>query len=391
MKKRHGWMVGGLLVTAMGISTSASAQSNVTIYGVVDDALVYTNNQGGLSNVYLRTGNLSSSKLGFKGVEDLGGGLQAIFTLENGFDTNTGAFSSSNVLFNRQAFVGLNSQSAGTLTVGRQYTPYYLYVGAIGPTTVLTGATGAHPGDVDDLDTSVRSSNSVTYSTPVFGGAQVSALYGFGETAGSTSTGNAYSLAGKYDVNAWNFALGYQHFNIGTGSTTWSSSTATANIPSSAINAGYQTANNVQMIAAAARYTINKLMVGVNYSNAQYRPGTGSLFTQPVKFQTAGLISTYQWSPQMVLAAGYSYTYANAGNGISNAANYHQVSFEETYSFSPRTAIYFLQAYQLAGGQTLSSTGSIINAVAAVGDSQNSSASSGKGQAVVMLGIRHSF
>ena len=71
-----------------------------------------------------------------------------------------------------------------------------------------------------------------------------------------------YAFATNTDGNAWNFSPGYQHLNTGTGSTAWSSSTATANIPSSAINAGYQTANNVQMIAAAARYTINKLIQG---------------------------------------------------------------------------------------------------------------------------------
>lgn len=391
MTLRNSWIAAGILGSAIAAPMLASAQSSVTIYGVVDTALVYTSNQGGLHNTYLRSGNLSASKIGFKGAEDLGGGLQAIFQLENGFDTNTGAMSSANTLFNRQSFVGLSSRSAGTLTIGRQYTPYYLYVGALSPTTVLTGAIGAHPGDVDGLDTSIRSSNAVTYSSPVFGGAQVSALYGFGETAGSAATGNAYSLALKYNVNAWNFALGYQRLNTGTGSASWNSSTATANIPNSAINAGYQTANNAQMIAAAARYTIDKLMLGATYSVAQYRPGSSSLFAQAVKFQTAGVFSTYQWTPQVALAAGYSYTFADKGNGISTAANYHQLSLQETYAFSPRTALYFLQAYQLAGGNTLSSTGSIINAVAAVGDSQNSSASNGKSQAVLMFGIRHNF
>ncbi|NUT63354.1 porin [Herbaspirillum sp. C9C3] len=389
MKRNTSRIAATLLLAATPLA--ALAQSSVTIYGVVDNALVYSSSQNGAHNVYMRSGNLSASKIGFKGSEDLGGGLQAFFQLENGFDADTGAMSSANTLFNRQSFVGLSSKSAGALTIGRQYTPYYLYVGAIGSTTVLTGATGAHPGDVDALDTSVRSSNAISYSSPVIGGAQVSALYGMGETAGSTATGNAWSMALKYNVNAWNFAVGFQHLNRGTGSATWGSSTATANIPNSAINAGYQTANSAQMVAAAARYTIDKLMLGAGYSVAQYKPGSGSLFTQAVKFQTAGAFSTYQLSPALTLAAGYSYTFANKGNGISTAANYHQLALQETYAFSPRTALYFLQAYQLAGGSTLASNGSIIHALAAVGDSQNSTASSGKSQTVVMAGIRHSF
>ncbi|BEV17638.1 porin [Herbaspirillum sp. DW155] len=389
MKRSNPWIAGTLLLAATPLA--ALAQSNVTIYGVVDNALVYSSSQNGAHNVYMRSGNLSASKIGFKGNEDLGGGLQAFFQLENGFDADTGAMSSANTLFNRQSFVGLSSKTAGSVSVGRQYTPYYLYVGSIGSTTVLTGATGAHPGDVDALDTSVRSSNAISYSSPVMGGAQVSALYGMGETAGSTATGSAYSVAFRYNVSAWNFALGYQHLNRGTSSATWGSSTATANIPNSAVNAGYQTANSAQMIAAAARYTIDKLMLGASYSVAQYRPGSGSLFTQDVKFQTAGAFTTYQWSQALTLAAGYSYTFANKGNGIDTAANYHQLALQETYAFSPRTALYFLQAYQLAGGNTLASNGSIIHALAAVGDSQNSTASSGKSQTVLMAGIRHSF
>jgi predicted porin len=390
MKLRRSLVLGGMAV-ATGAALPAMAQSSVTIYGAVDDALVYTSNQGGPHNLYLRTGNLNASKIGFKGSEDLGGGSQAVFTLENGFDTNTGAMSSSGVLFNRQSFVGLANNSAGTVLVGRQYTPYYQYVGAIGPTSVLTGATGAHPGDVDGLDTTVRISNSVTYITPTFSGAQVSALYGFGETAGSVSTGNTYSLALKYDVSAWNFALGYQRLKNGSGAgSTWNS-TSSGSFATSAVNTGYASSNNVVMIAGALRYTVDKLMVGANLSSAQYNPGVGSLFTQKAKFNTAGVITTYQATPAVALAAGYSYTKANAANGISDAATYQQVALEQTYALSKRTAFYVLEAYQLAKGKTLNASGAIVNAVAAVGDSQNSSASSGGNQTVIMLGFRHFF
>jgi predicted porin len=390
MKLRRSLALGSMAVAA-GTALPAMAQSSVTIYGAVDDALVYSSNQGGPHNLYLRTGNLNASKIGFKGSEDLGGGSQAVFTLENGFDTNTGAMASSGVLFNRQSFVGLANNSAGTVLVGRQYTPYFQYVGAIGPTSVLTGATGAHPGDVDGLDTTVRISNSVTYTTPTFSGAQVSALYGFGETAGSVSTGNTYSLALKYDVSAWNFALGYQRLRNGSGAGSSWNSTASGSFATSAVNTGYASSNNVVMIAGALRYTVDKLMVGANLSSAQYNPGAGSLFTQKAKFNTAGVITTYQATPAVALAAGYSYTKASAANGISDAATYHQVALEQTYALSKRTAFYVLEAYQLAKGKTLNASGAIVNAVAAVGDSQNSSASSGRNQTVIMLGFRHFF
>src|SRR5690349_11381564 len=133
-------------------SGTATAQSSVTLYGVVDNAFAYVSNQRGQSNVYMSQGNLQASKFGLLGAEDLGGGTKAIFRLESGFNSLTGAQSSAGNLFNRQAYVGLSNDKYGTVTLGRQYTPYFNMVGALGPTGVLTGATGAHPGDLDALD-----------------------------------------------------------------------------------------------------------------------------------------------------------------------------------------------------------------------------------------------
>ena len=92
------------------------------------------------------------------------------------------------------------------------------------------------------------------------------------------------------------------------------------------------------------------------------------------------------------LASGYSYTHESAANGISNPASYQQFSLEQTYDFSKRTAIYFLQAYQKARGQTLGKDGvTPIDAVAVVGDSQNASPSSNAKQFVGAIGMRHQF
>src|SRR5579862_6215349 len=103
---------------AATLASPAFAQSSVTLYGVVDDAIAYVNNQNGHSNVYLRHGNLYSSRFGFRGAEDLGGGLSAIFDLQAGFDPNNGAQGSSGLIFNRQAFVGLQDNQYGTVTFG---------------------------------------------------------------------------------------------------------------------------------------------------------------------------------------------------------------------------------------------------------------------------------
>ncbi len=372
-----------------GLSMHASAQSSVTLYGVVDNAIAYSSNQGGHSNTYMNSGALAASKFGLMGSEDLGGGNTAVFRLENGFAADTGALSKANTIFNRQAYVGLANKDYGQVTMGRQYTPYFQYVAALGPTNVLTGAVGAHPGDVDAMDTTLRVPNSITYTSPTFGGFQAGLQYGMGEQAGSMSNGSAFSAAMRYDYQAFAWSAGYIRLkNVPTFQN--NTGDFANNAP---INKGYATADTAQIIGTAARYTAGKLMMGLNYSNVQYKPGATSPagFAQTASFNTFGAIATYALTPALTLAAGYSYTAENKRNGVDKAARYHQISMEQLYSFSKRTAFYMVEAYQKASGQTLSSTGSIVNAVASVGDSQNGTPSSGPSQFVGMVGIRHFF
>lgn len=381
------------------VGANVCAQSNVSIYGVVDAAMAYTSNQGGDSNTYMRSGNLSASKIGFQGVEDLGGDLKALFLLESGFESDTGAMSSAGTLFNRQAYVGLQSNAYGTLTAGRQYTPYYLLVGSLASSNILTGATGAHPGDIDGLDTTVRISNSLSYSMPAWRGLQASAQYGFGEAADSNAVGSSFSAAVKYSTSPAEFALGYLKLKNGenaasnmamSGQGGWNSN-ASGSFGISAVNQGYATADSIQYIAASARYTMGKWMVGANASNVQYQAGTRSAFRDTAIFNTAGLISSYQLTPQWFLAAGYSDTFASRANGITDRARYRQLSFEQNYALSKRTSVYLIEARQLASGQTLGQNGAIVDAVASVGDAQNGTPSSNGGQTVVMVGLKHSF
>jgi predicted porin len=99
----------------------ASGQSSVTLYGMVDNGLSYASNSGGSHQYNMSSGVLSGSRFGLLGSEDLGGGLKAIFTLENGFDVNSGKASQGGLMFGRRAFVGLSSSRFGTITLGRQY------------------------------------------------------------------------------------------------------------------------------------------------------------------------------------------------------------------------------------------------------------------------------
>src|ERR1700754_1749666 len=94
----------GVLGTVAG---AAHAKSSVTLYGLIDAGLTYTNNQGGSHNFKMTSGAVNGSRWGLRGSEDLGGGLKAIFTLEDGFSIANGTFGQGGREFGRQAFVGL--------------------------------------------------------------------------------------------------------------------------------------------------------------------------------------------------------------------------------------------------------------------------------------------
>ncbi|CAB3664819.1 porin [Trinickia soli] len=368
------------------------AQSSVTLYGAVDDAVTYVNNQKGSSNVYLRQGNLYASKFGLQGKEDLGGGTTAIFDLQNGFDLNTGAFASSGLMFNREAYLGLQNVRFGTLTAGRQYTPYYTFVGPLTGSAWLTGATGAHPGDIDGLDTTVRINNALVYTSPNWGGLQASAMYAFGGIAGSTGKGQTYSGALRYVSGPVSLALGYLRMD-NAQQTGGFDPASTGSFGVSALNTGYVSARAIQHLAAAGNYTLGNLVLGLSYSNVEYKSGAQSLFGSTAVFNTYAALASYRFTPAFDIGAGIALTSASKANGISDAARYQQYSLKEAYHLSKRTTLYALQAYQHASGQTLGSkgAGNIVDAAPAVGDSQNGTPSSTRSQFVGMLGMAMLF
>ena len=110
-----------VLIAALA-ATSAYAQSSVTVYGLVDTAVRMTTAEAnGKSQTAMTEGAFQGPRVGFKGEEDLGGGTAAVFKLESGFLSNTGASDQQGQLFGRQAFVGLKDKSLGELDAGRQY------------------------------------------------------------------------------------------------------------------------------------------------------------------------------------------------------------------------------------------------------------------------------
>ena len=171
------------LAVAALASTAAFAQTNVTIYGIADASVSATTNLGattGQTGFKVNSGTLSTSRIGFKGVEDLGNGLKALFTLEYGLaiDDNTGIGTGTNIA--RQQFVGLTggfgTVIAGRLqTTGLDFTVAGSALGSSAPLGATNVATGTGLINGQQLITGLygRQNNAVAYVSPSFGGVVV--------------------------------------------------------------------------------------------------------------------------------------------------------------------------------------------------------------------------
>jgi predicted porin len=198
------------------ISGVASAQSSVTLYGKVDLGLVY--DAGGPDGKSLRvsSGVTGGSRIGFKGVEDLGGGLKASFQLETGYcaDSNNnpaGSFCTGGNFMGRQAY-GALSGNFGSVSAGRQYS-----LGFVNLTTIDPFGTG-FAGQINNIfhNSGVRLNNSFQYNTPVMSGFNASVEFSAGEKTGNWEAGREagaaltyasgpiYAGATYYDLNTTN-------------------------------------------------------------------------------------------------------------------------------------------------------------------------------------------
>lgn len=192
----------------------ASAQTNVTVYGIVDAGFVREFGDGP-ERSKLTSGIKNGSRLGFKGTEDLGGGISANFLLENGFQVDNGTLGQSdpaaniNRLFGRQAYVGLSSKTLGAINLGRQYAPIFTSQDSVDP--FGTGLAGALTNIMASV---VRVDNSIKYSTPLMGGLSADVLYGFGEVAGDSS--ESRTLGGSLNFSNGPIAATLAHTNVDT-------------------------------------------------------------------------------------------------------------------------------------------------------------------------------
>ncbi|GAB5097594.1 porin [Caballeronia sp. HLA56] len=209
-------MIGKLIfaLAACQFAGVAHAQSYVTLAGVVDGGIRYTHT--GLGSQYSMNSNgfFTSNRLDFIGKEDLGGGYNAHFRLESGFNLGNGAYdNTNNVAFNRGAYVGLGGWF-GSLDFGRQYTiahdviydydPFNFEYPGITPLTPATAGT--------------RFNNDVKYSR-TYGPFRFRAENSFGGVAGDFNAGSARGVGLQYKMGPVNVGGVYIHRSVLSGTT----------------------------------------------------------------------------------------------------------------------------------------------------------------------------
>ncbi|HRP22969.1 MAG TPA: porin [Thauera sp.] len=211
------------LAVAGLVSAPAFAQSNVTIYGVAD-AAIGIGEHGDNDFQGVVNGVLSGSRIGFRGTEDLGNGLKAVFVLEQGFDIGNGVASPSvsategtnagdrDSVFSRQAYVGVGG-AFGTVSLGRQYAPGYFFnydavLGAlVSPQSILSNGAGM----TITPNSAARWNNSLAY-TGSFSGLTVRGIYSANtvETSMNPEDDDAYGLSLDYSNGPLKVGAVYQ-------------------------------------------------------------------------------------------------------------------------------------------------------------------------------------
>jgi len=229
-----------LAVAAMGaFASAAQAQSSVTVYGIMDIGYVGGNSRvasgtavtKGTSNAFTG-GAESTNRLGFKGVEDLGGGSSAFFTVELGLEpaSTTSGFKNSATTENRQSFVGLKKNGIGDFAIGTQYTALHNAVAATdagGTNNILgdmiyTSATGVGATVADNNfavnngfaagnSYTIRAQNTLTLNTEKFAGFQghgIVIMNNTNTTQTTLSNNNGYT-GGTNNQNGWGLGVDY--------------------------------------------------------------------------------------------------------------------------------------------------------------------------------------
>jgi predicted porin len=323
----------------------AAAQTNVTLYGVVDVGVESSDNGGPDGrHTYVQSGNQSTSRFGFRGSEDLGGGLKAIFNLESGFNADTGVSDSAG-LFQRRAVVGLEG-AIGTLTLGREYSP----IANVAAATDEFGQ-GFYGSNLSAFGTNRvtrRLANSVNFKSASYGGFDLLATY----SAGEKTTGPSGDLKG--------------------------------------IGAEFKQGG---LYLGAAYHTLKRVATG---NDKEYSAGAAYVFTDAGNFEIkANYLAADQDGPnnkfqQYNVGAGFPFG-ANKvlvnlqQNKLENGAKGNVWALAYTYSLSKRTNLYASYAKLKNNGISVFGLNSSSNNVTPPATAL------GADPSALTVGLRHSF
>lgn len=360
----------------------AHAQTSVTLYGVLDANVEVATNMkspsGGPDTRYaMNGGGMSGSRWGLRGVEDLGGGLNAVFVLESGFGTDDGKSQQSSRLFGRQAFVGVQSATYGKLTFGRQYTSMLDALANFSPTAMST----LYEPVIAQLGAAYREDNTVKY-TGTFGPLTVGAHWSFGvgstfSSPGGTFISGAGEVPGQFRRDSGYGAQATYRAGPFAASTTYDQVN-----PGITVGGTFLGAGTAKKAAAAVSYAIGPVLF-----MGGYRWGNASLSGQSlVRDNLYWVGAYYQITPGLSLALDYYYQTFRASTlpALKPPGNPSQVMFVADYNFSKRTDVYFVTAYSRNAGLCLDT--------ASIGYSNGYQPGAGATNMFgALVGLRHKF
>jgi predicted porin len=360
IKMKQNSVVIAVLGVSMSICASmANAQSAVTIYGLIDTAIVRESGGTAGSATKVSSGVSAGSRLGFKGTEDLGHGLSALFLLENGFQSDTGTMGQGGLLFGRQAYVGLHGDF-GSVLVGRQYTPEYLVVvfadpfgsGYVGDTKNIVATTG---------NSFSRMDNTVKYLSPTLAGWTLELAAAPGEVSGNNASGRQFSGSLAYAAGPLQVRVGYHNRN---------NDTATVKNTENGRNAVVAVVYDFGVVKANLLYGANR---GLNSSVLR---NTANPFGRPAIASTdsrdALVGFTVPFGPHALIA---SYIYKDDRTALNQ--NARQLAIGYRYTMSKRTSLYATYAKIDNRNGASYTVGSAIE--------------SGTGDRAASVGISHAF
>ena len=394
---------------------AAQAQSSVTVYGIMDLGYYGTNAStssqaaGTLKTQTSRitNGNESTSRLGFKGTEDLGGGTSAFFTIEmgltpadssvTGYNTAVTTFSQTSdkggsAIDNRQSFVGLKKNGIGQVSLGRQYTLTYAEQAGTSPTANVTQVgsvlypSGGTAGLNSDASMTLRASNAIIATTDNFKGFTVSGMYvannanaSQNSNLGSGNTNwNGWGLGTNYTWNKLYLTYNYQSFK-----TQYSTGVLSA---AAVLDAGQQaTAATTIAAGTTAMWSAQNTSDKQQYAGATYDFGILKAYAGWSGRKVQDSLTTYQINRNAQQIGVRSYitpvveAWAAIGNGnikdsTTGTAHFSAWQLGSNYYLSKRTNLYAIYGYSQTTNVASTATG--IQSATANGYS---------------LGLRHTF